>query len=60
MLGLTEPVHLLDVKTAYRELAKAYHPDKFASDRHDEKTRSAAAARMREINAAYDWLRTNA
>ncbi|MEO1552677.1 MAG: J domain-containing protein [Pseudomonadota bacterium] len=60
VLGLTEPVHLLDIKNAYRQLAKDYHPDKFASDQHGEKTRAAAAARMREINAAYDWLRTNA
>ncbi|MEO1322628.1 MAG: J domain-containing protein [Pseudomonadota bacterium] len=59
-LGLNEPVHLLDIKTAYRRLAKAYHPDRFASDRHSDDKRASAAARMREINAAYDWLRANA
>ena len=60
VLGLSEPVHLLDIKSAYRRLAKDFHPDKFVSDQHGEKTRAAAAARMREINAAYDWLRSNA
>lgn len=59
-LGLREPVHLLDIKSAYRQLAKEYHPDRFASGQHDERTRLAAAARMREVNAAYDWLRSNA
>lgn len=60
VLGLSEPVHLLDIKSAYRQLAKDFHPDKFASDHHGDKKRAAAAARMREVNTAYDWLRSNA
>ncbi|MEO1188005.1 MAG: J domain-containing protein [Pseudomonadota bacterium] len=60
VLGLKEPAHLMDIKTAYRQLAKEYHPDRFASGQHDNTARMAAAARMRELNAAYDWLRSNA
>lgn len=60
VLGLSEPVHLLDIKTAYRQLAKDFHPDKFVSSQHSDAKRAAAATRMREVNAAYDWLRSNA
>lgn len=60
VLGLTEPAHLLDIKSAYRHLAKEYHPDRFASGQHDDAARTAAATRMREVNAAYDWLRSHA
>lgn len=60
ILGLKEPAHLLDIKTAYRSMAMAYHPDRFASGDHSDADRAAAAAKMRQINEAYDWLRTNA
>ncbi|MEM7329024.1 MAG: J domain-containing protein [Pseudomonadota bacterium] len=60
ILGLSEPVHLMDIKTAYRDLAKTYHPDRFASDQYTIETRTTAAARMRDVNAAYDWLCANA
>ncbi|MEM6555713.1 MAG: J domain-containing protein [Pseudomonadota bacterium] len=59
VLGLSEPVHLLDIKKAYRQMARDFHPDKFVSEQHSDDKRAAAAARMREVNAAYDWLRSN-
>lgn len=60
VLGLKEPAHLIDIKTAYRSMAMAYHPDRFTSDVHDDAQRSDAAMKMRQINEAYDWLRVNA
>lgn len=60
VLGLKEPVHLIEIKSAYRRMAKLYHPDRFASERHSDADRRAAAAKMRDVNAAYDWLRANA
>ncbi len=59
-LGLREPVHLIDIKSAYRQMAKSYHPDRYASADYTESARQAAAQKMRDINAAYDWLRVNA
>ncbi|MEL7283792.1 MAG: DnaJ domain-containing protein [Pseudomonadota bacterium] len=59
-LGLKEPVHLMEIKTAYRQMAKIYHPDRFASTAHSDTDRQAAAAKMRDVNTAYDWLRANA
>jgi len=59
MLGLREPVHLIEVKSAYRRLAKQYHPDRFASVQYSATVRDAAAKKMRDVNEAYDWLRNN-
>lgn len=60
ILGLSEPTHLIDIKTAYRSKAMTYHPDRFASADHSEAQRAAAAVKMRQVNEAYDWLCTNA
>ncbi|MEL6857207.1 MAG: J domain-containing protein [Pseudomonadota bacterium] len=59
-LGLRDPAHLMEVKHAYRSLAKVYHPDRYASPAHSSDDRRAAADKMREINQAYDWLCSNA
>ncbi len=59
-LGLRDPVHLKDVKHAYRSMAKTYHPDRYASSAHSCEQRSLAADKMREVNQAYDWLCSNA
>jgi hypothetical protein len=59
VLGLREPVHMIDVKSAYRRLAKTYHPDRFAAAKYSQAAREAAAEKMREVNAAYDWLCAN-
>ncbi|MEM9841491.1 MAG: J domain-containing protein [Pseudomonadota bacterium] len=58
-LGLQDPAHLIEIKTAYREMAKTYHPDRFASALHTPADRAAAAEKMQKLNRAYDWLRAN-
>lgn len=60
VLGLHEPVDLIEVKSAYRRLAKTYHPDRFAAAKYSDAARASAAEKMRDVNAAYDWLRANA
>lgn len=56
VLGVKEGASYDEIKRAYRELAKKYHPDRYQnnplSDLADEK--------MREINEAYDTLMKNA
>jgi len=60
LLGLSEPAHLIDIKTAYRSLAKTYHPDRYTSREYSDIQRTAASLKMRQINEAYDWLCANA
>lgn len=40
------------IKSAYRELAKKYHPDKYA----DSPLKDVADEKMKEINEAYDMI----
>lgn len=60
VLGLRDPAHLIDIKNAYRRMAKHYHPDRYASASNTKAQRNQAAAKMREVNIAYDWLCANA
>lgn len=53
-LGLEPGATPKDVKRAYRELAKAWHPDKYG---HSGKLRARCEARMRALNEAYEALR---
>jgi len=57
LFGLTAGATAKEIKKAYRKLAKIYHPDRNRgkSDREQEQ----AAAKMRELNLAFDWLKTN-
>ena len=50
VLGLTPDASDEDVKRAYRQLAKQYHPDMNPGDAY-------AAQKMNEINAAYDQIK---
>lgn len=52
ILGVSENASEEEIKKAYRELVKKYHPDLHPGD-------STAAAKMSEINAAYDMLKSN-
>lgn len=50
VLGLTPDASEEEVKRAYRQLAKQYHPDRNPGDAH-------AAQMMNDINAAYDQIK---
>lgn len=52
VLGVSPNATDEEVKAAYRELAKKYHPDKFANN----PLADLAAEKMKEINQAYDEI----
>lgn len=52
ILGISRNATEADIKKAYRDLAKRYHPDNF----NDEGMRALAEEKMKEINEAYDAL----
>ena len=53
ILGLGEGATPLQVRTAYRDLVKVWHPDRFV---HDPPLQAKAAEQLRQINAAFDLL----
>ena len=53
VLGVTPQTSDDDVKRAYRELARKYHPDNYVNN----PLADLAEARMKEINEAYDHER---
>ncbi|MFZ5661334.1 MAG: J domain-containing protein [Pseudomonadota bacterium] len=56
VLGLTSDATDVEIEQAYRRLISQYHPDRFAGAADD--LRRQAEAKAREINAAYDRIRT--
>ena len=44
-----------EIKQAYRDLALVWHPDRFV---HNARLQEKASARLKEINSAYDVLRS--
>lgn len=55
VLGIKENATEAEIKKAYRELAKKYHPDQYGTNPLKE----LAEEKMREINEAYDTLTKN-
>ncbi len=54
ILGIRSNATDKEIKNAFRKLAKLYHPDKFATDTHEN--RQKAKSRFQEISNAYDIL----
>jgi uncharacterized protein YecT (DUF1311 family) len=55
VLEVSENATLAEIRTAYRDLAKVWHPDRFGSN--DDRLRKKAENRLKAINDAYDYLR---
>ena len=55
VLGVREGATQEEIKAAYKELAKKYHPDKYVNNPLGD----LAAEKMKEINEAYDYLTKN-
>lgn len=55
ILGVSESVSNDELKKAYRELAKKYHPDKVSH--LGEEIKKAAEVKITELNAAYDSIK---
>ena len=52
VLGVAPSASDEEVKKAYRELARKYHPDNY----HDNPLADLASEKMKEINEAYDSI----
>jgi hypothetical protein len=53
LLGVAPGASAQELKTAHRDMAKVWHPDRFA---HDPRLRQKAQEKLKEINEAYDRL----
>ena len=52
VLGVSQNASDEEIKKAYRELARKYHPDNY----HDNPLEDLAQEKMKEINAAYEQI----
>jgi DnaJ-class molecular chaperone len=55
ILGLPLHASADDIKQAYRNLAKKWHPDRFVNDTQKQQE---AEAKFKEISVAYESLKT--
>jgi hypothetical protein len=54
VLGLPEHAPFSEIRLAYRDLVKVWHPDRFSPD--EERLRKTAERKLKELNASFDWL----
>jgi len=54
ILGLKPGASQKEIKAAYRDLARVWHPDRFSSD---PRLQAKAQEKLKEINEAYEKLR---
>jgi len=54
ILEISENSSISEVKQAYRDLAQIWHPDRQS---HNERLQRKALEKMKELNAAYDYIR---
>ena len=59
VLDLSDSADLIQIRQAYRRLALVYHPDRHEEEGISLEQRNAAAAKMQNLNRAYDWLCSN-
>lgn len=57
VLGVDRTASNDEVKQAYRQLAREYHPDRLASKGMSEDFKNFAEQKMKNINAAYDEVK---
>lgn len=55
ILGVSPTASDAEIKSAYKELVKKYHPDQY----QDNPLADVAEEKMSEINAAYDQIMTS-
>ena len=53
VLDLPLTAKMSDIRAAYRDLVKVWHPDRFT---HDPKVQYKAQEKLKMINQAYSWL----
>ena len=56
MLGVDINASIETIKSAYKEMARKYHPDQMIAAGMPEEFIAAATDRLASINAAYDAL----
>ena len=56
VLGLQSDATPEEARQAYRDLVNVWHPDRFG---HDERLRLKAQDKLKEINAAYETIKTS-
>lgn len=59
VLGLEGKPPFKTVKSAYRKLARKFHPDTLMSKNLSAAQMKKSESRMKQINSAYDWLCDN-